>query len=157
MEINSFNELIISDVNTVNSEIKEYLKENPESGVLYDLCRQTYMLVYNAEISKKGDKFQIFIPDTEIKKLSEKIVEFAKTLKNSNSIDQDLIHEIIDILKRYYLKTATNEEIRSRTHLEPPATQDNRPFGVFGTYYDFNRLPNWEEFKERLISFMKEL
>lgn len=144
--IKKFNDKIKRD-NTLTSKSLVFSKSVQNEDVLsqlYNLCRETFLIQYNAEISKDPTGvFKCFIPNESFEMLGAKIKSFFYTI--DVPLTYKNLDELIEIFKNYYRTTATSEELASKGHLEKG--NNNSPgLAVISTYYNFTDI-DWDMFE----------
>lgn len=133
--------------------IQEYKKANYELNEAFVLCRHLYQLVYDGLRKTDSGQFALFISDEDIKKLGESIKNFSEEISSKISKNPDEVFEqLLTVIQNNFIKTATSEEIKSRTFVD----RNDASYGFVGTYYSFNDIPDWEEFKNRMRGLLDD-
>lgn len=155
------------------NEIKDIRLNNPENELiglldkgikfetLYNALRDTYLIVYNAQLIKTeqiGSVGAVF-RFKDVEKAEKSILVLAKELLGITNKDKELIiDKCLKIVKENYLKTATWEERSKRSGLLK--NNENEFTGLIGFYFDFNSFPDetWKEIAENIKEkILKEL
>lgn len=83
---------------------------------------------------------------------------FNQKRENTDSISftndsqkKEVFEQLLIVLKNNYIKTATGEEKASRYFTD----ESNASSFFRGTRYNFNELPDWELFKNRITSLLE--
>jgi translation initiation factor 1 (eIF-1/SUI1) len=152
MSIEEFKDELMEDEDILAKVpiLKNNIKKGDTISRLYFLCRQTYLTQHSAEIFKNDEGYGCFISDEKFKLLGNHINDYLNLFEEVGN--KELLDEILIILKGYYNKTATSEEIKSRMHHESPNDNAQR-YGFRGTLYNFNEI-DWDYFADRLKANM---
>ncbi|MGR6342344.1 hypothetical protein ACU5CE_31810 [Priestia megaterium] len=150
MSLKEFKETLIKDEELLHETplISKHLEAESVLDKLYFLCRQTYLVQYNSSVIKLEEGgFGCHIEQENFDKLRSYIDDFINDLINDINQKTALFKEVLQILKKYYIETASSDENRSRTYIDE--SKSNSQFGLFGTYYNFNQI-DWDYFEKGL-------
>ncbi|MEB1806612.1 MAG: hypothetical protein LPK26_04765 [Bacillaceae bacterium] len=149
MERNEFYEELLNDENLLNETptLKKSLNNPKVIEGIYTLCRRTYLTQYNASVVKLEDgEYGCYIKQEQFQSLRDAFDNFLNILEIGNNQKQ-LLEEILRVIKGYYIKTATDEEVSSKSGVV--RNEDNKNFGLYGVYYNFNDI-DWNYFEKGL-------
>ncbi|MDN4607359.1 hypothetical protein [Sporosarcina highlanderae] len=134
------------------SEIPLLSKQLSDENLVevYSLCREVYLLQYNAQISRDGEKLQCFYPNEKFETLCENMMDF---IKGKEGKTQKLLDELMLILKKYYIETASVEEKNSKIFA---LENDNKKggAGLVGRLFNLNQI-DWETFSKGIEENIK--
>lgn len=148
MEHKKFNEKIKNDKELLNEipVLRDYLEKEETLDGIYFLCRETFLTQYNSKAVRLENGFGYEVPQESFRRLKGHIDNFIGKLNVENELE--VTKEVLEVLKHYYMETASSEEKTSRTHFEKPAS-GVKTVGLQGTLYNFNQI-DWNYFKEGL-------
>ena len=158
MMIKKFNELILND-QTIDKDsvVVTMLQEDIENSLIFQLSREIYRLVYNAEVQKDPNGgLGIFIDQLYIDDVATHFQEVISSRSATLNIDESkMTNDLMDVVKKYYRSTATEEELKSRMVQVKGEDKQSVAFGKIGTIYDLNNIPDWDEFEKLLRKGIK--
>lgn len=146
MDAKGLNDRILEN-RLVSDVLKDIIKNEPDTPDFYNLCREMYENIYNSIVKIEGN-FQSYLSDDIIDNLISNIEIFIN--KNGLAMNNEIFAEIIDVIRRFNIDTATEKELESRVHVDT-TNSTNGNFGKFGTLYDFNTYPDWDGLKKDMI------
>ncbi|WP_026881335.1 hypothetical protein [Clostridium akagii] len=145
-------------LNNEKNDLIEILKQGINSDKLYNALRSIYLIAFNSKPINNGDNNKVQVVhqfsdmDNAVVKIKELILEYDRnnfiTGETTNRIESCL-----NLLKKYYTLSATNEEINSKSGMVKNENYNNQICGVIGTYYNFNDIPNdsWVDIKKYIM------
>jgi hypothetical protein len=132
--------------------LKPHLNEEQFLYKLRMLCRYVYLAQYNADTFRLEDGFGAKISESRIEEVASQfngIIDYISSYK-----PHDVYEELLVIVKKYYIETATPEEKDLRMGMVPPKENDDR-FGFRGTFVNFNEI-DWEYFNKIIEPKIKD-
>lgn len=155
--VKQFNETILNN-STINKDsvVLTVLREDIENPLIFDLSREIYLLIYNADVHKEANGgLGIFIDQLDIDDVASRFKEVINNLSTTLNVEKSKVtDDLINIVKRYYQDTATEEELNSRVGRVKADNQQGL-LGKVGTIYNLNEFPDWDEFEKLLRKGIK--
>ncbi|MCG7406767.1 hypothetical protein MH117_04995 [Paenibacillus sp. ACRRX] len=128
------------------TEIEEFCKMENNIMEIYSLCRSLYLTAYDG-LKRDEDGYGMYISDEKILILGKSVKRISKDVSEVCRIEESKAYEqLLIVLKNNYVGTATRKEIESRSYVERDYSDSFR----YGTHYNFNEIPNWGDFLNRM-------
>lgn len=113
---------------------------------LNDLCRDVYLIQYEAGIFRDGNELKAFYPNETFEVLGNQISNFIRSIEGKNN---EILDEVMLILKKYYIETAIPAEKNSE--ISKLINEENKNgIGFVATLYNFNKI-DWNRFSEVIM------
>lgn len=150
MDVEKFNKKVLND-NAINlpDSLRQRLENNENDDLLYEICREFYLVAYESSIIKSGEEIGMHISDEAIKNLSKKFKISAELL--FDKIDFEHYGLLLSVIESFYIKTATSKEREHKAVFI--RSQNNLMFQ--GRLYNTDIIIDWNEFSDLLIKELK--
>lgn len=130
-----------------NVPLIEIAYEGQFSENLIDLCRFLSKSVYEGEIIKDQEQYGLFIHDDVLNNFVKQTLDLSNEISESLSVTKsEVFEQLLVFVRMNYTNTSTPEETRNRSFVD----QSKSSWLYYGTWFNFNQLPDWESFESRV-------